>query len=71
MQRILVDQADITKTTLQEVADVPLADGQARMKIKRFALTANNVTYAATGFVIGYWHFFPTGIEGQGIVPVW
>lgn len=71
MQRILVDQADITKTTLQDVADAPLAEGQARMKIRRFALTANNVTYAATGFVIGYWHFFPTGIEGQGIVPVW
>ncbi|TCL09382.1 uncharacterized protein DUF2855 [Shimia isoporae] len=71
MQRILVDQANITKTQLQEVADAPLANGQARLKIRRFALTANNVTYAATGFVIGYWHFFPTGIDGQGIVPVW
>lgn len=71
MQRVLVDQADITKTQLQEVPSVALTDGQARMKIERFALTANNVTYAASGFVIGYWHFFPTGIEGQGIVPVW
>ncbi|MGR3713179.1 MAG: DUF2855 family protein [Shimia sp.] len=71
MQRVLVDQADITKTQLQEVPSEVLTDGQARMKIQRFALTANNVTYAATGFVIGYWHFFPSGIEGQGIVPVW
>ncbi|MGR3637097.1 MAG: DUF2855 family protein [Shimia sp.] len=71
MQRILVDQTDITKTQVQEIASAPLADGQARMKIRRFALTANNVTYAASGFMIGYWHFFPTGIEGQGIVPVW
>lgn len=71
MKRLLVDQADITKITLDEVEAPALAPGQVRLKVKRFALTANNVTYAATGFVIGYWHFFPSGIEGKGIVPVW
>jgi len=48
-----------------------LGKGQARLKLASFALTANNVTYAASGFAIGYWHFFPTGIDGQGLVPVW
>ncbi|MEQ9693295.1 DUF2855 family protein [Shimia sp. SDUM112013] len=71
MKRILVDQNDITQVAVDEVPSEPLADGQARLRIARFALTANNVTYAATGFVIGYWHFFPSGITGQGIVPVW
>lgn len=71
MQRILTDHKDITLTTLDEVPAQALGAGQARLRIDRFALTANNVTYAAAGFVIGYWNFFPTGIEGKGIVPVW
>ncbi|NOX74736.1 MAG: DUF2855 family protein [Alphaproteobacteria bacterium] len=49
----------------------PLADGAARLQIEGFALTANNVTYAATGEVIGYWKFFPTDDPATGIVPVW
>lgn len=71
MQRILVDQANITHLQLEQVPSPALQSGQARLSVKRFALTANNVTYAASGHAIGYWHFFPTGIEGQGIVPVW
>ncbi|TMM54565.1 DUF2855 family protein [Sulfitobacter sabulilitoris] len=71
MQRLLVDQYDITRTRLEEVASAPLGPGQARLKLESFALTANNVTYAAVGFTTQYWQFFPTGIEGQGLVPVW
>jgi hypothetical protein len=71
MQRLLTDHKNITATQLQDIAPVQLAEGQARLKLESFALTANNVTYAASGFAIGYWHFFPTGIDGQGLVPVW
>jgi hypothetical protein len=62
------------------VAGVPaenaaqLADGKIRVKIERFAFTANNVTYAVTGDRIGYWQFFPPGGEdadGWGMMPVW
>jgi len=69
--RILVNQSDITQTRVDTVAPAPLHDGQVRLRLQSFALTANNVTYASTGFVIGYWRFFPSGIEGEGIVPVW
>jgi len=69
--QVLVDQADITQAKLVEVNQEALDDGQARVALESFAMTANNVTYAATGFVIGYWKFFPSGVEGQGIVPVW
>lgn len=69
--RILVGHTDITQTTLDQVTSEPLCAGQARLRLESFALTANNVTYAATGFIIGYWKFFPSGTEGQGIVPVW
>jgi hypothetical protein len=44
--------------------------GEALLHIERFALTANNMTYAAHGVDMAYWHFFPAP-EGFGIVPVW
>lgn len=49
----------------------PLADGEARLAIDRFALTANNITYAAFGDAMQYWQFFPTGDDAWGCVPVW
>ena len=54
---------------LQESALRPLADGQVRFRIDRYAVTANTVTYAVTGDVLGYWDFFPTGEPGWGCVP--
>jgi hypothetical protein len=73
MQRILVDQRDITQARLADdgAGPVGLAADEVRLGIESFALTVNNVTYAATGDVLEYWKFFPSGIAGQGIVPVW
>lgn len=36
-----------------------LAPGQVLLRVDRFALTANNVTYALAGDLLGYWQFFP------------
>jgi hypothetical protein len=52
-------------------APVPLAPGQVRLRVESFALTANNITYAAFGDAMNYWQFFPTGEEGWGCIPVW
>lgn len=55
-------------------SDVKLADGDIRVKIERFAFTANNITYAVTGDRIGYWQFFPPSGEdadGWGMIPTW
>ena len=46
----------------------PLAQGQVRLRVERFALTANTVTYATTGDTLGYWDFFPTGEPCEAIV---
>jgi hypothetical protein len=46
-----------------------LAAGQVRFRIERFAVTANTVTYATTGDLLGYWDFFPTGEQDWGCVP--
>ncbi|WP_339759870.1 DUF2855 family protein [uncultured Sulfitobacter sp.] len=71
MQRILVNQTSIAETRAENVDSAPLEAGQVRLALESFALTSNNVTYAAAGFDIGYWQFFPSGTEGWGIVPVW
>ena len=63
----LVDSASAAK-------DESLAAGTVRVKVERFAFTANNITYAVAGDRIGYWQFFPpTGLDadGWGIIPVW
>jgi len=47
-----------------------LASGEVLLKVEKFALTANNITYAVFGEAMRYWHFFPAE-EGWGRVPVW
>jgi uncharacterized protein DUF2855 len=68
---IHVERGNIRNIKAITRAAPPLADGTTRLQIEGFALTANNVTYAATGEVIGYWKFFPTEDASTGIVPVW
>ncbi len=50
--------------------EIAIADGELLLGIDRFALTANNITYAVFGEVMSYWNFFPAA-EGWGNVPVW
>jgi hypothetical protein len=52
-------------------ASRPLAEGQARLAIEHFALTANNITYAAFGESMKYWQFFPAADPAWGCLPVW
>lgn len=66
----LVAKTDLHKTTLENNPLTALADGEVRLKVDRFAFTANNVTYAAFGDHMKYWHFFPAP-EGWGRIPVW
>ncbi len=61
----------LAETRLLTQEDAPLAPGQVRARVESFALTSNNITYAAFGDAMNYWQFFPTGEEGWGIVPVW
>ncbi|MDF3882909.1 DUF2855 family protein [Cupriavidus basilensis] len=50
---------------------IDAAPGEVLLKIDRFALTTNNITYAAFGDAMNYWQFFPTGQEEWGHMPVW
>ncbi|MFK7980666.1 MAG: DUF2855 family protein [Saprospiraceae bacterium] len=51
-----------------------IGDGEVLVKVDKFAYTANNITYAVAGDMIGYWQFFPAmgkDSDGQGVIPVW
>jgi hypothetical protein len=49
----------------------PLPAGSVRLRIDSFALTSNNITYAAFGDAMHYWDFFPCDVSGHGRIPVW
>lgn len=69
----IVKKEDLLQTAFvpgRDSAESAPADGQLLLQIKRFAFTANNVTYAVVGKKIGYWSFFPAK-EGWGRIPVW
>lgn len=68
---VLVARDDLSKVELRHAADkAPLTEGEVRLEVERFALTANNITYGAMGDAFGYWKFFPAE-GGWGRIPVW
>ena len=45
-----------------------LNKNEVLFEVDRFALTSNNISYAASGDMLGYWQFFPT-TDGYGRIP--
>ena len=70
MYQLIVNRKDFHKHKISEYVPADLEDGQIVVKIHQFAFTANNITYATVGDVVGYWNFFPVSKE-EGIIPVW
>jgi hypothetical protein len=68
-QTLQVSRARHAETRVVEQAMPALGAGHVRLRVERFAVTANTVTYATTGDLLGYWDFFPTGEAGWGCVP--
>jgi NADPH:quinone reductase-like Zn-dependent oxidoreductase len=64
-----VQKTDWKQTRFVEGPVPELAPGQVLFRVDRFALTANNITYAVAGDMLGYWRFFPCE-EGWGRIPV-
>lgn len=71
--RLLTNQDNLAESRLETVECGALAEGQARLRIHRLALTANNITYAAFGHTphLRYWHYFPVADQGWGQMPAW
>jgi mannose-6-phosphate isomerase class I len=65
-----VERGNLRNTRIMERQLAPLGDGEVLVRIDKFGLTANNVSYAVSGDMIGYWKYYPA--EGEwGKVPVW
>ena len=65
-----VERSNLTNwRVVQDELAEPLA-GEVLMRVDRFALTANNITYGVAGDSIGYWQFFPAP-QTWGNIPVW
>lgn len=78
VQRLVVRKDRLAEAELRaQTEPPPLPEGQVRVAIESFALTSNNITYAAFGEAMNYWRFFPvTGADGSedaawGCIPVW
>jgi hypothetical protein len=68
--RLLVEKGHLAHTRIESTESIALAEGQARMRIERVGLTANNISYAATGDKLQYWQFFPAA-DPWVCVPAW
>ncbi len=72
--RFLV-RKDALATTQVQGAPIPaLTPGEVLLSVDSFALTSNNITYAAFGDAMQYWSFYPVpelGDGGWGCIPVW
>ena len=71
MRQLLVNKADLREVRIVETPDDPLPGGQARFHVDLFALTTNNISYAAMGEPpLNYWEFFPAD-DAWGKPPCW
>ncbi|HEX4670251.1 MAG TPA: DUF2855 family protein [Solirubrobacterales bacterium] len=70
MSDFLVKRDDLRQCRIAESAPLELEPGQALLRVERFGMTANNVTYAVMGEAMSYWDFFPAA-DGWGRVPMW
>jgi hypothetical protein len=76
---LLVRKDQLGTSTLCNRPAPTLPEGQIRVHVDKFALTSNNITYAAFGDAMSYWRFFPVTPEqlsgddaaGWGRIPVW
>lgn len=70
---IEIRRAELRELRCVERPSRPLAEGEVRLGVEAFGITANNVTYAVIGDMLRYWEFFPAAEDPAtwGRVPVW
>ena len=65
-----VSRDDLRRTRWTDAPPAELGAGEARLAVRRFGFSANNITYAVFGDLMRYWTFFPAE-DGWGRIPVW
>ena len=69
-QTLQVRREALAETRVDTSAVGAPKEGEIVVAVDKFALTANNITYAIVGERIGYWQFFPAA-DDWGVIPVW
>lgn len=70
--RLLINRQNLEKMRLEESPEnLDARSGEVVLRLDRFALTTNNITYAVYGEAMNYWDFFPLAASGWGQLPVW
>ena len=67
---VRVDRSDYRRAEIVETETADLKDGEVLLALDKAGLTANNITYAVAGDLIGYWKYFPAP-DPYGFVPLW
>jgi hypothetical protein len=62
---------DLHRVRVVDADPIELDDGQARLRVDGFALTANNISYAVFGEMLRYWEVFPSAPPDPGEVLPW
>jgi NADPH:quinone reductase-like Zn-dependent oxidoreductase len=65
------DDLRTTRVVAGEERKDAVGEGEVQLRVERFGLTANNVTYGVMGDALSYWQFFAPSEDGWGRVPAW
>ncbi len=84
MTQFQISKTDPARTRLIEATHADyaanMAQGEVLVRIDRFGMSSNNITYVVLGDRFGYWQFFPAApgpaedaedAGGWGLMPVW
>jgi hypothetical protein len=70
--RLLTAKNDIGRTRIETTPQAcELGEGEILLKVDRFSLSANNMTYAALGETMKFWQFFRSPHAEWGQTPAW
>jgi Protein of unknown function (DUF2855) len=70
--RLLTAKSDIGRTRIETTPQAcELGEGEILLRVDRFSLSANNMTYAALGETMKFWQFFRSPHAEWGHMPVW
>ena len=71
MTRLLMNRSRFDDIEIDTTGTPTVGDGEVVLALDCFSLTVNNLTYAVFGDAMRYWEFFPSDVDGRGILPVW
>lgn len=70
VQRLVLHRKEPMCHEIQSAPLAPLGASEILLRVDKFGLTSNNVTYAALGRALHYFEFFPVSAEWSAL-PVW